>query len=267
MPSQYTIRIGEYNLYLPDMDIDYQVAKIIIHSNYTGLTPKRKSTKNADIALIRTKDPIVFGDHAWPICFFDSEEEEKESLLELRRASKTVKKNLGKELNYKNNDFVEHQLSDDELMEDNYFSILDESNCESYSQLDLQTFNNVLNNENQQSNYLDSNVAAKLMNSSTSRNLEQSHAMSLKSSMQQTTNLIKYPTTYPTNEFPNSIGEDETLTKINVTKLSKLANLVIVVGWGKKHEKADHYSSYLQKSTLCLIPNSGEFFFENITTS
>lgn len=278
LPSQYTIRIGEYNLYLPDLNtIDYQVSKIIIHTNYTGLTGKKKSTKNADIALIRTKQPIVLGDYAWPICFFDSEEEEKDGLLELRKQmpSKIVKKNLAKELNYKNNDFVEHQLTDeDDSIEENHFNILDESNCESYNQLNLQvlnSLNNVLTNTNHQTNYVDNTnqmMSIRNKTSLTDRLIDRSsflirsinNASSSIDYNQQLTNSIKYPISYPTSNYPmNSIVDDDTNTfnRINVTKLTKLANLVIVVGWGKKHEKADHYSTYLQKSTLCLIPNSG----------
>ena len=216
------------------------MSKIIIHANYTGLTGKRKSTKNADIALIKLKQPIVLGDYAWPICYFDSEEEEKAGLLELRTASKTVKKSLGTELNYKNNEFVEHQLTDDEQLEENYFSILDESNCESYNQYDSSSPAHSVNND---SNYLDN------------RNRTADRSAWIHNS---STNSIKYP---PTSNLPNFIADDEThaLSTINITKLTKLANLVLVVGWGKKHEKADHYSSYLQKSTLCLIPNSGRF--------
>lgn len=268
--------IGEYNLYLPDVNtIDYQVSRIILHVNYTGLTNKRKATKNADIALIRSKNPIVLGDYAWPICYFDSEEEEKEGLLELKRQSKAIKKGIDKDLNY-SNDFVEHQITDEELLEDNYFSILDESNCESYNQLDFQILTNNLNNNHQQ-NHLDI-IATKNLNRTkfdrfNDKSLDNNSSnLKLNLPIQSSSSSIKYPLVsnllannnllkeYPTNpilsnNLKNLISEDHSLSKINITKLTSLSNLAIVVGWGKKHEKEDQYSSYLQKSTLCLIPN------------
>lgn len=147
--------------------------------------------------MIRTKKAIALGDYAWPICYFESEEEEKKNLDELK-ASRQFKRHLEQE--------------------DNYFNILDELNCESYNHLDIQALNN--------------------LNLMINKNANNSTA-------------IQKSVKYPANNFltdENSLNNN----KINVTKLSSLA---IVVGWGKKHEKADHYSSYLQKSTLCLIPN------------
>lgn len=239
--SQYTIRIGEYNLFQPDVHtIDYPVSKIILHTNYTGLTNKRKAVKNADIALIRSKHPIVLGDYAWPICYFDSEEEEKEGLLELKRASKIVKKNLSKELNHRDNDFVEHQLTDEELLEDG-FSILDESNCESYSQMDYYQTLSGLSLAGQQS-LLDS-IAAKHL---TALNRTGSNRLTIVDRFRDklvtksgNDPLAGNSTTFPMqttkyrNGFSNLIADDNSPNKLNITRLTSLANLAIVVGWGK----------------------------------
>ena len=197
----------------------------------------------------------MLGDYAWPICYFDSEDEEKASLLQLKKASKAIKKNLGKELNF-NNGFVEHQLTDEELLDDSYFSVLDESNCESYNQMDLQILNNF---NQQQSNYLDNNLAPTSVEHLSVRNdtssLKFNSSTQSKANFRSTTNLnLKYPSSF-TNLIADESGLNNGLNAINLTKITTLANLAIVVGWGKKHEKADHYSSYLQKSTLCLIPN------------
>ena len=256
--SQYTIRIGEYNLFQPDVNtIDYAVSKIILHTNYTGLTNKRKAVKNADIALIRSKQPIVLGEFAWPICYFGSEEEEKEGLLELKRASKLVKKNLSKELNQRNNDFVEHQLTEEDLLEDGYFSnILDESNCESYSQADYyQALSGA--NGGQPSSYIpDNGVAAKHLNSLNRTGSNRLTAVdAYRGGDRSTDNATIQTIKYRTGFAANLLSEDTNKINLNVTRMTSLANLAIVVGWGKRSEKADHYSSYLQKSTLCLIPN------------
>ena len=238
--SHYTIRIGEYNLFQPDVNtIDYPVSKIILHTNYTGLTNKRKAVKNADIALIRSKQPIVLGDFAWPICYFDSEEEEREGLFELKRASKMVKKNLSKELNYRN-DFVEHQLTDEELLEDGYFSILDESNCESYSQPDYYQALNGPNGErmnapgSQSLSFLVESIAGKQLNRIGSNRLTvdgfREKAMEVLQD-RSAVNSTKYR-----SSFMNFISDDTSSNRMNVTKLTSLANLAIVVGWGKRLE-------------------------------
>lgn len=237
--SQYTIRVGEYNLFQPDVHtIDYAVSKIILHANYTGLTNKRKAVKNADIALIRSKHPIVLGDYAWPICYFDSEEEEKEGLLELKRASKMVK-NLSKvELNQRNNDFVEHQLSDEEMLaDDGYFSILDESNCESYSQMDYYQALNGLSSGQQSNSLLDSMAAKHQLNpaASLNRTTVGSHRLSIVDAYRDNSTSVQQLQTvkYRTGAFSNLIAEDASPNKLNVSRLTSLANLAIVVGWGE----------------------------------
>lgn len=288
--SQYTIRIGEYNLFQPDVNhhrIDYAVSKIILHTNYTGLTNKRKSVKNADIALVRSKHPIVFGDFAWPICYFDSEEEEKEGLLELKRASKILKKNPSKELNYQN-DFVEHQLTDEELLEDGYFSILDESNCESYSQTDY--YQSLSGTNQPPSNFILDSMAAKHLNAlnRTGSNrlpvadvfrdgkpVEKIEAQLDKQSDEQLEEKLdeKLSTDQPTDRstvnstiqtikyrsnFVHLISDDSSANRINLnaTGLSSLANLAIVVGWGNKGLEVDPIDLSCQILHLidCLSP-------------
>ena len=67
-PSNFIARIGEFNLNKPDYHShDYSIEKVIIHNEYTGIV-KSNTVNKADIALLKTVEPIVFNEYAWPVC-------------------------------------------------------------------------------------------------------------------------------------------------------------------------------------------------------
>ena len=71
IPSNFVVRIGEFDLQRPDYHSrDYAIDRIIIHENYSGLIKSSLSSINgADIALLKTKTDILMDEHAWPVCF------------------------------------------------------------------------------------------------------------------------------------------------------------------------------------------------------
>lgn len=75
VPSNFVIRIGEYDLHKAEKSSkDYTVDKIVIHDNYSGLIKSSLTSINgADIALLRTKVNITMNEYAWPVCFPSNE--------------------------------------------------------------------------------------------------------------------------------------------------------------------------------------------------
>lgn len=71
LPSAFQVRIGEYHLHQPDYHSkDYDVEKVVIHHNYTGIIKSSLTSMNsADIALLKTKRDITMNEYAWPVCF------------------------------------------------------------------------------------------------------------------------------------------------------------------------------------------------------
>lgn len=70
-PDQLSVRIGEHDLMKHDhIAQDYQVDRIIIHSNYTQITGFKNpvSLNNSDIALLKLKRDIRWSEYAWPVC-------------------------------------------------------------------------------------------------------------------------------------------------------------------------------------------------------
>lgn len=69
-PSNFIVRIGEFHLHRHDYHSkDYSIEKIIIHEDYNGIIKANTQTVNrADIALLKTRNDILFSEHAWPVC-------------------------------------------------------------------------------------------------------------------------------------------------------------------------------------------------------
>ncbi|KAG8182623.1 hypothetical protein JTE90_009986 [Oedothorax gibbosus] len=69
--KQFTVRVGEFNLtHQDEAEVDYKVEKIILHPEL--YKPKRY---NNDIALLKLKKPVEYGDYSIPTCLPNIDED------------------------------------------------------------------------------------------------------------------------------------------------------------------------------------------------
>jgi hypothetical protein len=228
---------------LPEVhSTDYQVSRIVLHPNYVGLSDqKRRKSKNADIALMRTRLPIAFNEHAWPVCYFRSTDDETKALainpfgdiapVDPPSADAFVALNNESPSSSPNHNWP------------SYFDSVDLRDCLAYEQ----TLDGVddTSNDSRRNATAWPDTQAKVIRFNSGNAQAAVTIATFDSTTTSTSSLLS--TLAPSR---SSTASSATTTATTGTRLA------VVVGWGKRHEKSDHYSAHLQKSTLCLVPNT-----------